>query len=164
MTDDVPWIIKVELIAKPSINAAIGVAMVSASGPYWMDPIIDFLVEDRVLDDEKEASRIRRVAARYWLSADRILYWRSFGGPYLLCLCPKKVNELLAKLHDRVCGSHVGGYSLAYRATTKGFWWPQMQKDAIEYVRKCEQCQKHALLIHQPVGYLNSVNSPWPFA
>ena len=159
MTEDVSRIIKVELIAKPSINAAIGVAMVSTSGPYWME-----LVEDRVLDDEKEASQIRRVTAQYWLSADRILYWRSFGGPYLLCLCPKKVNELLAKLHDRVCGSHVGGYSLAYRATTKRFWWPQMQKDAIEYVRKYEQCQKHALLIHQPVGYLNSVNSPWPFA
>ena len=163
MTEDVPWIIKMELIAKLSINAAIGVVVVSASGPCWMDPIIDFLVEDRVLDDEKEASRIRRVT-RYWLLADCILYWRSFGGPYLLCLCLEKVNELLAELHDRVCGSHVGGYSLAYRATTKRFWWPQMQKDAIEYVRKYEQCQKHALLIHQPVGYLNSVNSPWPFA
>ena len=118
MTEDVPRIIKVELIAKPSINAAIGVAMVSASGSYWMDPIIDFLVEDRVLDDEKEASRIRRIAARYWLSADRILYWRSFGGPYLLCLRPKKVNELLAKLHDGVCGSHIRGCSLVYQVMT----------------------------------------------
>ena len=106
-----------ELIAKLSINAAIGVVVVSASGPCWMDPIIDFLVEDRVLDDEKEASRIRRVT-RYWLLADRILYWRSFGGPYLLCLCLEKVNELLAELHDRVCGSHVEGCSLAYRVTT----------------------------------------------
>ena len=39
-----------------------------------------------------------------------------------------------------------------------------MQKDATEYVRKCEQCQKHAPLIHQPVGHLNPINSPWPFA
>ena len=36
-----------------SINAAIGVgaarvdiAMILVTGPYWMDPIIDFLVED----------------------------------------------------------------------------------------------------------------------
>ena len=48
-----------------SINAAIGVgaarvdiAMISVIGPYWMDPIIDFLAEDRVPDDEKEANRI----------------------------------------------------------------------------------------------------------
>ena len=39
-----------------------------------------------------------------------------------------------------------------------------MQKDVTEYVRKCEQHQKHAPLIHQPAGYLNSVNSLWPFA
>lgn len=39
-----------------------------------------------------------------------------------------------------------------------------MQKDAAEYVRSCEQCQKHAHLIHQPAGRLNLVSSPWPFA
>ena len=47
---------------------------------------------------------------------------------------------------------------------TQGFWWPQMQKDAAEYVRRCEQCQKHVPLIHQPAGRLNPVSSPWPFA
>ena len=38
-----------------------------------------------------------------------------------------------------------------------------MQKDVAEYVRKCEQCQKHAPLIHQPAGHLNLISSPWPF-
>ena len=97
-----------------------------------------------MLDDQKEANRVRQIAARYWLLVDRKLYRRSFGGPYLLCLRLKKVNELLAELHNGVCGSHVGGRSLAHRAMIQGFWWPQMQKGAAEYVRKCEQCQKHA--------------------
>ena len=83
-----------------------------------MNPIIDFLVEDKVLDDEKEAKKIRRVASRYWLSANRKLYRRSFGGPYLLCLHPEKVNELLSELQDGVCGGHVRGHSLAHRAMT----------------------------------------------
>ena len=39
-----------------------------------------------------------------------------------------------------------------------------MQKDAVEYVCKCKQCQKHAPLIHQLAGHLNLVSSPWPFA
>ena len=39
-----------------------------------------------------------------------------------------------------------------------------MQKDANEYARKCEQCQKHASTIHQPAGNLNPISSPWPFA
>ena len=100
MTEDIPWQIKVELIAEPSINATadcaarVNVAAITTTGSCWMDPIIEFLAEDKVLDDESEANKICRLAPRYWLSTDRKLYRRSFGGPYLLCLYPKKVNEL----------------------------------------------------------------------
>ena len=38
-----------------------------------------------------------------------------------------------------------------------------MQNDAAEYVWKCEQCKKHAHLIHQPAGHLNSISNLWPF-
>ena len=39
-----------------------------------------------------------------------------------------------------------------------------MQKEVQEYVRKCDQCQRYALNIHQPGGVLNPLSSPWPFA
>ena len=65
MTDEVPRMIKVEFIVEPSINAAVGVSMVAMSELCWMDPIINFLAKDRVLNDEKEADRVRWVAARY---------------------------------------------------------------------------------------------------
>ena len=87
MTKDVPRLIKVELIQEPSINTAIsvGVAVILTDKPCWMNPIIDFLVEDRVPDDEIHG-RVHRVAARYWLSVDHKLYWRSFGG-HTFCAC-----------------------------------------------------------------------------
>ena len=53
MIEEVPRLIKVELIAEPSIDVAdnigiagVDVAVISATKPCWMDPIIDFLVED----------------------------------------------------------------------------------------------------------------------
>ena len=90
MTKDIPRQIKVELIGEPSIRATVDwatkvkVAAVTTARSCWMDPIIEFLAEDRRLDDENEANKIRCVASRYWLSANRKLYRRSFGGPYLL--------------------------------------------------------------------------------
>ena len=39
-----------------------------------------------------------------------------------------------------------------------------MQRKALEYVRKCDQCQRFAPSIHQPGGILNPLSSPWPFA
>ena len=159
-----------ECFPEPSIKVAgnegaarVEVTTVATLGPSWMDPIVDFLVDDRIPDDEKEANKICRVVTWYWLSKDRKLYHRSFGGPYLLCLHPEKVGQLLAELHEGVCGSHMKGRSLAHQAMTQEFWWPQMLKDAVEYARKCEQCQKHAPLIHQPAGHLNPISSPWPF-
>ena len=59
--------------------------------------------------DEKEAKKVRRTTTWYWLLADRKLYRRSFDGPYLQCLHPNKIEELLAKLHEGVRGNHVRG-------------------------------------------------------
>ena len=39
-----------------------------------------------------------------------------------------------------------------------------MQKEAQEYVKKCDQCQTFAPNIHQLEGVLNPPFSPWPFA
>ena len=39
-----------------------------------------------------------------------------------------------------------------------------MQKEALEYAKKCDQCQKFALNIHQLGGVFNPLFSPWPFA
>ena len=55
---------------------------------------------------------------------------------------------LLEELHERIYRSHIGGRSLSHRALTQDNWWPSMQKEAQEYVKKCDQCQKFAPNIH----------------
>ena len=129
-----------------------------------MDLIIEFLAENRLPNEGKEENKVRRIAIRFWLSEYRRLYRRSFRGPHLLCLHPAKVNELLIKFHEGVYSNYIRGRSLAHRVITQGFWWPKMRRNAAKYVKKCEQCQKHAPLIHQPTGSLNPISNLWPFA
>ncbi|CAL5347547.1 unnamed protein product [Camellia sinensis] len=76
------------------------------------------------------------------------MYKKSFTGPYLKCVHPSSVEAFLYEIHEGICGSHIGGRSLAYRAISQGYWWPCMQADAQKYVRKCEKCQKFAHQIH----------------
>ena len=118
LIEEVPRLIKVEVVAEPSIDVKVGVSVVAISKPCWMDPIINFLTEDRLPTDAKEVDRVRHMAARYWLLADHKLYRRSFGGPYLQRLHPSKVEGLLTELYEGVCSSYVGGRSLAHRAMT----------------------------------------------
>ena len=125
-----------------------------------MDPIVSFLKEDILPPDKLEADKIQRKAPRFWLSKDQKLYKCSFFGPYLLCIHPETSELLLEELHEGICGSYIGGRSLSHKAIIQGYWWPNMQKEAQEYVKKYDQCQKFAPNIHQPGGVLNPLSSP----
>ena len=128
--------------------------------PSWMDSIVLFLKDDILPKEKGEADKVWRKAPRFWLSEGQKLYKRSFSRPYLLCIHLEVVEPLLEELHERICGRHTRGKSLSHKAFTQGYWWPNMQRDAQEYVKKCDQCQRFAPNIHQPRGVLNSISSP----
>ena len=128
-----------------------------------MDSIIQFLKEDILPEERTEAGKIRRKATRYWLFENQKLYKRSFSESYLLYVHHELTESLLEELHEGIYGSHTGGRSLAHRAITQGYWWPNMQRETLEYVKKCDQCQQFAPSIHQLEGILNPLSSLWPF-
>ncbi|XP_065632319.1 uncharacterized protein LOC136068725 [Quercus suber] len=162
---DLPRVILVEDLHKPTEvrGEVVRIHQIRAE-LSWMDPIIKFLKEDILPEERSEANKVQRNATRFWLSENQKLYKRSYSGPYLLCMHPKVAESLLEELHEGIYGSHTGGRSLAHRALTQGYWWPNMQREAHEYVKKCDQCQRFAPNIHQPSGILNPLSSPWPFA
>ncbi|XP_023871659.1 uncharacterized protein LOC111984266 [Quercus suber] len=100
LADEIPQLIKVEVVQEPSIDLKVNISVISLLEPSWMDPIIEFLAEDRLPSESKEANRVRRSAALFWLSKDHRLYLRSFVETYLLCLYPSKVNALVTELHE----------------------------------------------------------------
>lgn len=159
----VPRMIYVELLEQPSIERHAIVASTTIPGPSGIDPYIMFLSNGSQPNNPKESKKVRRMSACFWRFKDNKLYLRSFGGPYLLCLHLDNVTKLLAKLHDGICGGNSRGRSLAHQAMTQGFQWLSMQRDAVDFVKKCDRCQRHAPIIHQPGGNLNPIASPWPF-
>ena len=159
-----PRVILVEDLCKPSgIRGNMICIPHVRIGPSWMDLIIQFLSKDILLKEKSEAKKVHRKAPQFWLSKDQKLYKRSFSGPYLLCIHPEASELLLEELHEGICGSHTRGKSIAHRAITQGYWWPNMQKEALEYTKKCDQCQRFSPNTHQPGGFLNPFSSPWPF-
>ena len=86
-----------------------------------MDPIVLFFKEDILPEEKSEADNLRRKALWFWLSKDQKLYKRFFFGPYLLCIHLEASKLLLKELHEKICGSHIGGRSLSHRALTQGY-------------------------------------------
>uniref|UniRef100_A0A2N9F1Z8 Uncharacterized protein n=1 Tax=Fagus sylvatica TaxID=28930 RepID=A0A2N9F1Z8_FAGSY len=164
LSADFKRFIPIETLTTPSTDQPANYINAITVGPCWMDPYVTYLKEGVLPEQKKEAEIIRRKTARFWLSKDLKLYRRSFSGPYLLCVHPDVIEDLLYEIHEGICGSHTGGRSLAHRALTQGYWWPYMQKDAVDYVRKCDKCQRFSHSLHQPAGELQPLVSPWPFA
>ena len=78
---DLPQVILVEDLYKPTrIGETVQINQIIA-GPSWMDSIIRFLKEDILPEEKIEADKIRKKATSYWLSEDHKLYKRSFSGP-----------------------------------------------------------------------------------
>jgi len=69
----------------------------------------------------------------------------------------------MAELHVGICGSHVGGRSLASKVVRAGFYWPTVRQDFVGYAQRCKQCQQHADWHKTPPEELRSIYSLWPF-
>ena len=155
-----PWVILVEDLCKPTEmkRQMVHIHQIRV-GPSWMDPIVLFLNEDILLEEKSESKKVQR-KTQFWLFEDQKLYKRSFVGPYLLCIYLEASELLLEELHEGICRSHTEGRFLSHRVLTQGYWWLSIQKEAQEYVKKCDQCQKFAPNIHQPRGILNPLSIP----
>ncbi|KAK3008782.1 hypothetical protein RJ639_014526 [Escallonia herrerae] len=103
--------------------------------PCWMDRIIKYLSTVELPSERHEARNLRVKTARYAL-VEGILYKKSFSLPYLRCLRPSESLYALQEVHEGICGQHLGGRTLAQKILRQGYYWPTMQKDAIEFTRR----------------------------
>ena len=131
----------------------------------WFYDIKKF-IEERKYPDEatlKEKYALR-VLARNYASHDGVLYKRMLNGTQLRCLKKNEADEVMKEIHAGVCGSHMNGIILAKKIVQQGYYWMSMEKDCIQIVRQCHQCQIHGNLNHLPPTVLNNLSSLWPFA
>ena len=84
--------------------------------------------------------------------------------PYLKCVNEEEARYILEEIHAGVCGDHVGPRSLVNKVIRTGYFWPTMQVDAIEIVKRCDKCQRYGNVQWLPVEKLTTISSPWPFA
>lgn len=53
---------------------------------------------------------------------------------------------------------------MAKRRLRQGYYWPTLESDCNEHVRKCHACQAHAQSIRAPASHLHTIAPPRPFA
>ncbi|GLT99508.1 hypothetical protein SLE2022_169450 [Rubroshorea leprosula] len=133
------------------------------SAPSWITPLMNYLQSGELPEDQPAAKVVKRRAAHFTV-LDNQLYKRAASMPLLRCLTPYEAEYAVREVHEGVCGTHIGGRTLARKLLRHGYYWPTMVEDAQDYVKKCPTCQFNADDIHMPGEMLSSLMSPWPFA
>ncbi|RDX69453.1 Pro-Pol polyprotein, partial [Mucuna pruriens] len=128
----------------------------------WMTPILDYLQKGAILDNPKEALRMAKEATRYTILGQQLYRW-GFSFFLLRCLEEEESAYVIKEVHEGICDTHIGGRALASKIARAGYYWPTLKRDCMEYVKKCDKCQRFAEGHKAPLESLHPVTSPWPF-
>ena len=99
-------------------------------GDTWMTPYRRYLADGVLPPKPEEGKKVKRNAARYTL-VDGILFRHGFTHPILTCVSGDECTRIMVELHKGICGSHVGGRSLASKVVRAGFYWPTVREDSV---------------------------------
>ena len=83
---------------------------------------------------------------------------------YLKSVDEDETKYILEEIHEGICGDHASPRSLVSKAIRTGYFWPTMQMDTVELVKKCDKCQQFGNVQRLPVERLTTIASLWPFA
>ncbi|RDX62670.1 Tf2-9, partial [Mucuna pruriens] len=127
-----------------------------------MGPFLEYLMRDRLPENAQQAKKVKKEASRY-VMVNQNLYRRGFSFPLLKCIDTNTVEYVIREVHEGICGTHVGGRALASKIARASYYWPTLKKDCMEYIRRCDKCQRFAGAPKAPPEHLHSISSPWPF-
>ncbi|XP_021757444.1 uncharacterized protein LOC110722484 [Chenopodium quinoa] len=162
--NDLERTVMVEILSQKSIYKEIGKEMnCIMRGREWYDDILAYKVQNVLPTDKNEAQKIKKDSI-WFIIFQGILYKRGFSLPLRRCLTAYESERLIEEIHEGDCGNHSGGRSMSLEAMKRGYYWPTMNADAMEYAKKCDKCQNFGPAINQPPNDLTPILNPIPFA
>ena len=84
--------------------------------------------------------------------------------PYLKCVDEEEARYILEEIHGGIYGDHTGPRCLVNKVIRTGYFWPTMQVDAADIIKRCDKCQRYGNVQRLPAERLTTIAFPWPFA
>ncbi|RDX74987.1 hypothetical protein CR513_45186, partial [Mucuna pruriens] len=109
----------------------------------WMSPLMAYLKNEELPSDPNEAKKIVRDSTKYIIIGGE-LYRRGFSFSLLCCIEGDEARYIVREVHEGVCYTHIGGHALASKIAKAGYYWPTLKNDCMEYVKRCDKCQRCA--------------------
>ncbi|XP_070042624.1 uncharacterized protein [Nicotiana tomentosiformis] len=96
--------------------------------------------DDILLNDKKEAKKLRMQTARYSLLHND-LYKRTYGGPLAKCLGPNQTPRILEEVHEGHYGAHFGDRALVMCLLRAGALFQICEQEVITFIWRNVICR-----------------------
>ncbi|KAL4304006.1 hypothetical protein GQ457_10G014230 [Hibiscus cannabinus] len=109
----------------------------------WYADIVNFLVSG-ILPYELNSQGRKKFKhdARFYFWDEPYLFKQCADQMMRRCVPKEEQKDILHHFHTTPCGGHFGGARSAAKVLQSGFYWPTLFKDAHEFVKACDRCQR----------------------
>ena len=135
------------------------IAMLTTDGPQEKDgeeslasqqladptlrPMIKYLSNQELPEDEKEARELMLAHSRYSL-LDGVLYYSDKKDNLLIVPPTASRRHLFEEAHNGIFGGHLRDGKI-YGQLARHYWWPKMRSDIVTWCRSCLICTKRRI-------------------
>ena len=109
----------------------------------WFVDYVNYLVA-KVIPPDFSYQQKKRFFAHlnhyYW--EEPILYKHCADRVIRRCVPEDEMGSILNHCHTLSCGGHFGGHRTTAKVLQLGFYWPNLFKDAHQFVSTCDKCQR----------------------
>ena len=92
---------------------------------------------------------MKRMASVYTIVTGEF-YCRGYSQSLLKCVDRRYAQAIIEEMHEGICENHVGSHALTTKILRASYFWPTMKQDYLEFVQRCDKCQRFGELKHTP--------------
>lgn len=132
--------------------------LLAISNYPWFADIVNYLVGKAVPPHFSYQQKKKLVSdSRKYLWDDPYLFKVCGDQVIRRCVPMDEVNSILQHCHSKEVGGHFGPNRTAYKVLQCGFYWPTIFKDAHEFVKACDNCQRSGNISRRHEMPLNNI-------
>ncbi|KAD2806207.1 hypothetical protein E3N88_39584 [Mikania micrantha] len=136
----------------------VGLVSAGEQGLPWFSDIANYLSEGYMLKGLTSQQRKRFFTeANHYIWDAPYLFHEGADGILRRCVSREEGLDILRHCHEGLTGGHHGPSYAVKKVFDCGFYWPTVFKDAHEFVRRCDACQRTGNISHRNEMPQNSI-------
>jgi hypothetical protein len=145
----------------PSVNSKVTESIMAVSSiPAipWYANYVNYLVSEVIppeLNSHQRKKFLHDVKFYYW--DEPYLFKHCSDQVIRRCVAEHEVRDILFNAHSSDYGGHFGGQTTASKVLQSGFYWPTLFRDAHNFVRNCDRCQRTGNISRRHEMPLNNI-------